>query len=62
MPKIETFFIKTYDPEGPYGAKEIGEPAFIPTAPAISNAIYDAIGKRIKELPITAERILMVEP
>ncbi len=43
---------------GPYGAKGIGEPGLVPTAPAIANAIYDAIGVRIKELPITPERIL----
>jgi 4-hydroxybenzoyl-CoA reductase subunit alpha len=46
------------DPVGPYGAKEIGEGLIISTVPAIINAIYDAIGVRIKELPVTPEKIL----
>jgi xanthine dehydrogenase molybdenum-binding subunit len=50
--------IETVDEDGPYGAKGIGEPGCVPTAPAIANAIYDAIGVRIKDLPITPERIL----
>ena len=57
MPKIESILVETIDPIGPYGAKGIGEPALIPTAPAIANAIEDAIGVRIKDLPITAEKI-----
>ena len=44
--------------EGPFGAKGLGEPGLAPTAPAISNAIYDATGVRIKDLPITPEKIL----
>ncbi len=55
---IECVFVETNDGRGPFGAKGIGEPAMIPTAAAISNAIYDAIGVRVKELPITPERIL----
>ncbi len=55
---IELDFVETNDPEGPYGAKGVGEPGLVPTAPAISNAIYDAIGVRIHDLPITPERIL----
>ena len=50
--------IETIDEDGPYGAKGIGEPGCVPTAPAIANAIYDAIGVRIKDLPITPERVL----
>jgi xanthine dehydrogenase molybdenum-binding subunit len=50
--------IETADELGPFGAKGIGEPGLVPTAPAISNAIYDAIGVRIKSLPITPEKIL----
>jgi CO/xanthine dehydrogenase Mo-binding subunit len=46
------------DPVGPYGAKEIGEGLLIATVPAITNAIYDAIGVRIKDLPVTPEKIL----
>ncbi|RTZ97577.1 MAG: xanthine dehydrogenase family protein molybdopterin-binding subunit [Deltaproteobacteria bacterium] len=51
-------FLETTDAEGPYGAKGIGEPGCVPTAPAIANAIYDAVGVRIKDLPITPERVL----
>jgi xanthine dehydrogenase molybdenum-binding subunit len=55
---IETVIVETLDKDGPYGAKGIGEPGCVPTAPAIANAIYDAIGVRIKELPITPEKLL----
>jgi xanthine dehydrogenase molybdenum-binding subunit len=58
IPNIETILIETIDEFGPFGAKGIGEPGLVPTAPAIANAIYDAIGVRIKELPITPERVL----
>jgi xanthine dehydrogenase molybdenum-binding subunit len=58
VPNIEPIVIETNDPFGPYGAKGIGEPGSVPTAPAIANAIYDAVGVRIKELPITPERVL----
>jgi xanthine dehydrogenase molybdenum-binding subunit len=55
---IEAPVIETIDHEGPYGAKGIGEPGCVPTAPAIANAIFDAVGVRIRELPITPERVL----
>lgn len=55
---IEAPVLETYDNDGPFGAKGIGEPGCVPTAPAIANAIYDAIGVRIKDLPITPERVL----
>jgi xanthine dehydrogenase molybdenum-binding subunit len=58
MPEIESVIIESIDPEGPFGAKGIGEPPLIPTAPAIANAIYDAIGIRLRELPMTPERVL----
>jgi xanthine dehydrogenase molybdenum-binding subunit len=50
--------IETHDVEGPFGAKGVGEPGLVPTAPAIANAVYDATGIRIKDLPITPEKIL----
>jgi xanthine dehydrogenase molybdenum-binding subunit len=50
--------LETHDNDGPYGAKGIGEPGCVPTAPAIANAIYNAVGVRIKDLPITPERVL----
>jgi CO/xanthine dehydrogenase Mo-binding subunit len=55
---IEAPVLETYDEAGPFGAKGIGEPGCVPTAPAVANAIYNAIGVRIKDLPITPERIL----
>jgi len=59
LPEIVPFLIETYHEEGPFGAKGVGEPAAAPTAPAIANAIFDAIGVRIKDLPLTPEKILM---
>ena len=57
-PQFVTRLVENEDSEGPFGAKGIGEPATIATAPAIANAIYDAIGVRIYDLPITPEKIL----
>jgi 4-hydroxybenzoyl-CoA reductase alpha subunit len=58
MPPIESILVETDDPAGPFGAKGMAEPACIPTAPAIANAVYDAVGVRIRELPITPEKVL----
>ncbi len=58
MPPIEPIIIETDDPAGPFGAKGMAEPACIPTAPAIANAVYDAVGVRIRDLPITPEKVL----
>jgi xanthine dehydrogenase molybdenum-binding subunit len=55
---IDLEFIETDDSEGPFGAKGVGEPGLVPTAPAIANAIHNAIGVRIRDLPITPEKIL----
>ena len=55
---IQAPVLETYDEDGPFGAKGIGEPGCVPTAPAVANAIYDAVGVRINDLPITPERIL----
>jgi CO/xanthine dehydrogenase Mo-binding subunit len=55
---VKCLFVETVDPNGPFGAKGLGEPAMIPIAAAISNAIYDAIGVRVNELPIAPEKIL----
>jgi len=55
---IEAPVLETHDPYGPFGAKGIGEPGCVPSAPAIANAIYDAVGIRIKDLPITPEKVL----
>jgi len=55
---IEPVIVEPGDEDGPYGAKGVGEPGLVPTAPAIANAVYDAIGVRITDLPITPEKIL----
>lgn len=57
MPNVKTIIIESDEPNGPFGAKEVGEGAIMPTIPAILNAIYDAVGVRIDELPVTAERL-----
>ncbi|MGD2253486.1 MAG: xanthine dehydrogenase family protein molybdopterin-binding subunit [Anaerolineales bacterium] len=59
MPQIETIIIETDDPQGPYGAKGVGEMGGTPTAAAIANAIYDATGLRLTQLPITPDRLLV---
>ncbi|MGE5215532.1 MAG: xanthine dehydrogenase family protein molybdopterin-binding subunit [Chloroflexota bacterium] len=58
IPAIEAILIEELDPVGPFGAKALGEPPLVPVAPAIANAVYDAAGVRIRELPITAEKVL----
>ena len=58
-PSIKSIFIETNDEAGPFGAKGIGEPGLVPTAPAIANAIYDATGIRLRRLPMTGERFIL---
>ena len=58
IPPIETFLIERPDPLGPYGAKGVGEPALVATAPAILNAIAHATGVRITQVPATPTRVL----
>ncbi len=57
-PPIETILVETDDPEGPFGAKEAGQGPLLPVIPAVANALYDAIGVRIDEIPITPDKIL----
>jgi CO/xanthine dehydrogenase Mo-binding subunit len=57
-PEIHTFLVETDDPEGPFGAKEAGQGPLLPVIPAIANAVYDALGVRVDEVPITPEKIL----
>jgi 4-hydroxybenzoyl-CoA reductase subunit alpha len=57
MPPVSTIIVESDEPNGPFGAKEVGEGAIMPTIPAILNAVYDATGVRIFELPLTSERV-----
>lgn len=57
-PEIECIIVESIDPEGPFGAKEAGEGSLAATIPAIANAIYDAVGVRLREAPFTPERVL----
>lgn len=56
--QVDTIIVEDPEPSGPFGAKGVGEPALIPTAPAIAGAIFDAVGIWVTELPITPERML----
>ena len=59
MPRsIESVFIESDEPTGPFGAKSLSEPCVIVPAPAIANAIWNAVGVRVRDLPITPEKIL----
>jgi 4-hydroxybenzoyl-CoA reductase alpha subunit len=57
-PEIHTILVETDDPEGPFGAKEAGQGPLLPVIPAIVNAVHDATGVRIDEIPVTPEKIL----
>lgn len=58
MPDVEPLIVEDHSPIGPYGAKGIGEPPVIPAAAAINNAVYNALGVRYHDIPLTPERIL----
>ncbi len=60
MPEMETHIVETREEEGPFGAKGVSEFIQIPTAAAIANAVYDAVGVRIHDLPITPDKVLAV--
>jgi 4-hydroxybenzoyl-CoA reductase subunit alpha len=58
MPPVETILVTTDDPEGPFGAKEAGQGPLLPVIPAVASAVYDAVGVRIDEVPITPDKVL----
>ena len=58
MPEIYTDLVEDPDPEGPFGAKEVGQGPLLPIMPAVANAVFDAVGVRVDEVPVTPEKIL----
>jgi CO/xanthine dehydrogenase Mo-binding subunit len=58
MCEVITYLIEDPDPNGPFGAKEVGQGPLLPVMPAVANAVYDAIGVRVDEVPITPEKVL----
>jgi xanthine dehydrogenase molybdenum-binding subunit len=59
LPNIETIIVEVPSPAGPFGARGVGEPPIVPAPAAMANAIYDATGVRITQLPLTPERIAL---
>ncbi|HKE00942.1 MAG TPA: molybdopterin cofactor-binding domain-containing protein, partial [Planctomycetota bacterium] len=57
MPEVFTDLVENPDPRGPFGGKEVGQGPLLPIMPAVANAVYDAVGVRIDEVPITPEKI-----
>jgi 4-hydroxybenzoyl-CoA reductase subunit alpha len=58
MPEIFTDLVEHPDPAGPFGAKEVGQGPLLPIMPAVANAVYDAVGVRVDQIPVTPERIM----
>ncbi len=58
MPTVHTILVESLDPEGPFGAKEVGQGPLLPVIPAVANAIHDAVGVRIDETPMTPDKIV----
>jgi CO/xanthine dehydrogenase Mo-binding subunit len=58
MCDVKTFLIEDPDPNGPFGAKEVGQGPLLPVPPAVANAVYNAVGVRVDEVPITPEKVL----
>jgi hypothetical protein len=58
MCDVDTFLVEDPDPNGPYGAKEVGQGPLLPVPPAVANGVYDAVGVRVDEVPITPEKVL----
>ena len=57
-PEIHTILVETDDPEGPFGAKEAGQGPLLPVIPAVANAVYDAVGVRVDETPISPDKVV----
>ena len=57
MPSMDTYLVETHDPFGPYGAKAVAEIPLDGVAPAVANAVADATGVRIRQIPLTPPRV-----
>ncbi len=58
MPEVVSIVVESDDPEGPFGAKEVGQGVLLPVIPAVANAVHDALGVRVDEVPITADKVI----
>jgi len=58
MPDVTTYLIENPDPNGPFGAKEVGQGPLLPIMPAVANAVFDALGVRVDEVPVSPEKVL----
>jgi hypothetical protein len=58
MPPVDSILVETLDPEGPYGAKECGQGPLLPVIPAVTNALFDALGVDVDEVPVTPEKVV----
>jgi hypothetical protein len=58
MPELVTYLVEEPDKNGPFGAKEVGQGPLLPIMPAVANAVFDAVGVRVDEVPVTPEKIL----
>jgi 4-hydroxybenzoyl-CoA reductase subunit alpha len=58
MPEVFTYLVEDPDANGPFGAKEVGQGPLLPIPPAVANAVYDAVGVRVDEIPVTPEKVL----
>jgi CO/xanthine dehydrogenase Mo-binding subunit len=58
MPDVESILVESIDAEGPFGAKEVGQGPLLPVIPAVVNAVYDALGIRVDEIPIRPDKVL----
>jgi 4-hydroxybenzoyl-CoA reductase subunit alpha len=58
MPEVDVALIEDPDPNCPFGAKEVGQGPLLPVMPALANAVYDAVGVRVDEIPVTPDKVL----
>ncbi len=58
MPPVESILVESIDPEGPFGAKEVGQGPLLPVMPAVANAVHDALGIRVDEVPLRPDKVL----